>query len=365
MTTPEITSVPPPRYVPILKGKAGELEALKLVHPRTRRAMLPLVEAVPKDDGDDQAANRTANRKACEQLTAKLAKNYDGPVMLDGGLFPDLAADVATGLGIVGTLAKLARDQDLVSQPVVRLGDPPRALDEAGWAHNEDQNGITIRLASDDIDEDPEDVDTQLEDLLEAVAATAADVDLVLDLGAIEGDVPVRGGARMVLSFVRDLASIQRWRSVTVASGGFPVDLSQFMPYVIGERARFDAHLYDQVHRRRVPRRLDYGDYATAHPELTIGPAFSPPPQLRYTTADHWMILKGRKNDPRGNAQFQHICKVIAAHADFTGTPTGAADERIARGSPEGPGNGTTWRTVGTTHHLDLVALRLTTMGEP
>lgn len=348
------------RYVPILKGRAGELDALRDVQMQTRQVMFPLVEFAPKDESDDPAGVR----KVCETTIDTLRGRHPDPLQLDGGLF-DLDAEVDAGLGVVGLLANMARAQMLTAQPVLRVADPDRAVIEAAGAHDVDRRGLTIRLGGEDLDEDPEALDAMLQDLLNRTQTGRRDVDLLLDLGPVDGDVAVRGGARLVTSLIRDLPDIGQWRSLTVASGAFPVDLSQFTAWVVGERPRYDAQLFDRVTSKRLPRQPDYGDYAVAHPALTLGVAFSPPPQLRYTAAGHWLVLRGRKNDPTGNAQFQRICTIIAGRPEFAGTPVGRADARIAAGSPEGVGNGTTWRAIGTTHHLDYVALRLTMLGEP
>lgn len=349
-----------PRYVPILKGKLGEFDGLRDVQLRTRQAMKPLVEVIPPDDSEDMAAVK----KACKQTITKLASRYLDPMMLDAGLF-DLNT-VRGGRSALGILLDEAGTAGLQAQPVVRVGDPPAAILDARVAHARDKRGITIRLVGEDFDEDPDDLDKALDALLSAAQVKRADTDLLLDLVAVDGDVAVYGGARLVVSLMRDLPSIADWRSITVASGAFPVDLSQFSPNVIGERPRLDAQLFDLVrNNRRISRQPDYGDYAITHPLLTTGVPFSPPPQLRYTTADHWIVLTGKRNDPAGNAQFQQICTRIAAHPDFAGIPLGNADARIAAGSPTGVGNGTVWRAIGTTHHLDLVTMRLTTLGEP
>lgn len=347
------------RYVPILKGRAGEIDALRLVQARTRQAMTPLVEVAPKDETD----NAAALARICKQTIGRLTKSYADPLMLDGGLF-DLSGPVDTGRGVVGLLADEARSEGLTAQPVLRISDPTRAFHEAAEAHATDARGLTIRLNGEDLDEDPEDVDDALDHVLTATGIAEADVDLLLDLGPLDGDVAVRGGARMVLSLLRDLPKIDQWRTVTVASGAFPVDLSQFTANQIGERPRYDAQLYDRVRNRRVPRQPGFGDYAVTHPALGVTGHFAPP-QLRYTVADRWLVLKGRRNDPQGNAQFHRICHIISQHPEFAGTPIGTADQRIAGDSSEGPGNGTTWRQIATTHHLDYVALRLTTLAEP
>lgn len=348
-------------YVPILKGKAGELAALKDAQPTTWDVISPLVEVVPPSDELDAATLE----KACKKLVGKVSAAYQGvPVMLDAGLL-DLGVPLADGRSAVGMLVDEAREKQVVALPVLRLDDPPLAIRDASAAHTRDGAGVVVRLLSDDLDEDPEDVEKQLDVILDGMGLAPESVDLLLDLGAVEGDIAVRGGARMAVSFLRELDSVDRWRTITVASGAFPIDLSQFSAWKLGEHARFDAQVFDRVMRRPPREDIRYADYAITHPLLSSGPQFAPPPQLRYATAEHWLVLKGSKRDPRSNAQFQEICLEIAAHPDFAGAALGKADQRIAAGSPEGPGNGATWRAVGTTHHLDLVAARFTNLGEP
>lgn len=83
--------------------------------------------------------------------------------------------------------------------------------------------------------------------------------------------------------------------------------------------------------------------------------------------AGRWLILKGSRRDPQGHQQFHAICAEISHHDDYSGSLLGPADRSIIeRGQGmHGPGNASTWRMIGTAHHLDLVAARLTTQGEP
>lgn len=142
-----------PRYVPILKGRQGELDALRQVQLRTRRAMVPLLEVVPRDESEEPAAVV----QACQRTVGKLAERYRHPIMLDGGHF-DLDQDLGEGVGVVGLLAERARAASLVAQPVLRLDDPPRARREAAAAHAVDGRGLTVRLIGEDLEEGSDDL---------------------------------------------------------------------------------------------------------------------------------------------------------------------------------------------------------------
>jgi hypothetical protein len=86
---------------------------------------------------------------------------------------------------------------------------------------------------------------------------------------------------------------------------------------------------------------------------------------LRCTAADKWLVLKAALNDRRGHTQFYGVCEAIASHPGFVGAALGRADARIAHPRSNGPGDASTWREIGTTHHLDYLVQRITTLGEP
>lgn len=348
-------------YVPVLKGRQGEFAALASIQPSTRQRTLPMVEIVPGPADEPVALKSVIDRTA-----KKLQQAWAGHrLLLDAGL---LATEVKVqdGLGAVGYAVTKAISEGVSATPVVRLNDEPQAHHDAGAVHSENTSGIAVRLNAEDLDEDSEDIDAALTDLLRGLGAGRAEVDLVLDLGVVNGDLSVRAGSRIVADALRGLTAAVEWRQVIVTAGAFPADLSAFSRWTIGEPIRYDAALYDHLQqRKRLDRMPIFGDYAVAHPLLATGPAFPPAPQLRYTVADRWLTLKGSRNDPRGHEQFYEVCETIARHPEFAGAALGSADARIADPRRHGPGNASTWREIGTTHHLDYVVQRLTTLGEP
>jgi hypothetical protein len=347
-------------YVPVLKGRQGEFAALADIQLSTRQRVLPLVEIVPGPADDP------ADLKSLIDHTARKLKVWAGDrLLLDAGLLPtDVVVDGQSGA--VGYAIRAAIGELVKVTPVIRLNDEDLALQDAAAAHAEHGDGIAVRLGVEDLDEDSEDIDESLSALLAKLGVSRGDVDLVFDLGVADGDPAVRVLSHLAADALRGLTAIEEWRQVVVAAGAFPADLSTVGPWTIGEPIRYDAALYDRLRqRKRIDRVPVFGDYAIAHPLLANGPAFPPAPQLRYTVADRWLTLKGSRNDPRGHEQFYEICATIARHPEFVGPALGRADARIADPTRHGPGNGSTWRQIGTTHHLDYVVQRLTSLGEP
>ncbi len=353
-----MTEATVPRYVPILKGKRGEFDALRDLREPTRAGIYPLIEVLPSPEEQDVDAD------VGKALDALAVRWFAEPVMIDVGYF-DLEPDNGrTALGAAMDMAKGRLEHPV---PVFRLADPRAVRSDAARAASAHGHGVALRLISEDLDVEPDELSGEIAHALDDVGLDPARLDVIFDLGAITGDVAVLGGARLVTSLLRELDRMSEYRSVTIAAGAFPVDLSSVTPWTLGEHPRDDAALYNRIRSRPMTRTIDYGDYAIAHPLLTSSVPFSPPPQLRYTVADRWLTLKARRNDPRGNDQFYDVCATIARHPAFVGADLGAADLRIARGRAGGygPGNATTWRTIGTMHHADLVVSRLTNLGEP
>jgi len=348
-------------YAPVLKGRQGELAALSMIQPVTRRHALPVLEIMPPADEVYAAA---ALRSAIERTATKLKVWAGQRLLLDAGLLTT-EVELRDGVGAVGFSVAAAADHGVEVTPIVRLNDGPLARRDAATWHADTRRGIAVRLSAEELDEDAQDIDEALTELLQGLGVDRRDADLVLDLGPVAGDLMVRAHSRLAADVLRELSGAQEWREVIVSSGAFPADLSAYPAWVLGEPPRYDAALYDQLRqRRRVPRQPVFSDYAVTHPILA-GIAHRPSPQLRYTVADRWLVLKGRLNDPQSHAQFYDVCETIASHADFVGAALGRADARIANSRGGGPGNASTWREVGTTHHLDYVVQRITTLGEP
>lgn len=349
-----------PRYVPVLKGKQGELSALSMVAASTWRAMRPLVEAVPSGgDLDVTSALSTADK-----LARSLGAGASGHTVMIDAVHLDLSLDCDDGRGPSWSLCSAAELVGVEAVPVVRPDDPPRAMDDAVALHAQHQRGACLRLTGDDVTDDPDETAAGLDEVLDRLALDRASADLVVDLGVVTAE-SVKALSLAARFLIRSLEDIEGWRSLTICSGAFPSNLSGIAPWQVHEQSRSDADLWADVVRRGAPRTIDFGDYAVAHPLLGEGVPFAPPPQLRYTASGHWIVLKGDRRDPRGHDQFYDVCERIAELDDFAGADLGPADARIADARGQGPGNASTWRTIGTAHHLDFVTRRLTSLGEP
>ena len=152
-----------------------------------------------------------------------------------------------------------------------------------------------------------------------------------------------------------------RWRSLVLIGGSFPQNLVGLAPDYISSITREEWRLWRALRQRaNVVRRLPtFGDYGVAHPEPSeVDPRImSPSASIRYTATDNWIVLKRRSLRVHGFEQFHEVCGVLIERPEYSGREFSWGDDYIWKCAhrQDGPGNLTTWRKVGTSHHLVFV----------
>lgn len=256
--------------------------------------------------------------------------------------------------------------------PVVRLTDPDEVFEALRESCARDGVGAAIRLTPSDLDDSVLPLEQLLETRAQSLGLSSPDlVDVVLDFGSVTDENALSMAARLGRFLVNDLTR-RPWRTAAVGGGAFPPDLSKVAPNTIGVVPRLDKQLWQRLNGVQVGRPLDFVDYAVTNPLLPVGGAFAAPPQLRYTTDDAWLVMKGRRQDRLGHNQFFHICMAIAQHQGAAFDPTLSwGDSRIQDAALSvttkvvGPGNAATWRAIATAHHLAWVVRSLRDRDEP
>lgn len=152
------------------------------------------------------------------------------------------------------------------------------------------------------------------------------------------------------------LPHLQRWRSLVVMGSAFPKSLSELID---GAGRKFvprrEWHLYELLGERNLPRIPAFGDYGVQHPSRTKAPAFPSGANIRYTTDEGFLILRGLRR--QGREYSRKLSQELISLPEFRGSSFSPADEFIEKCAAgiEGVGSAETWRYVGTAHHLQLV----------
>lgn len=355
-------------YIPILKGRLGELQALKEMDASTKRHVIPLVEFAPgAPDLDENGDVRPESiSKDLESFATRLSTRWldHDRIIIDGGAYDSQYSIEAT---------KKFAQKGVRFTPVIRPSDSDSTLTATGdWITKAGLDGACIRLSGEDLDDANEPLSSALDRVLTLANLSPNQVDVVLDFSAVTDGDSAKFAARIARIMLGEIPSIKDWRILSVGAGAFPADLNKVQADVLTGLPRHDAAMWNRVKNHAVHRVPDYSDYGVANPLPALGVAFAPAPQLRYTAEGEWLVMKGRRSERRGSAQFYDICLRISEHKSFTPNLSWG-DIRIAQGAhaavvdppPPGTGNATTWRAIGTSHHIAYVANRLANVGAP
>jgi hypothetical protein len=350
-----------PIYVPVLKGKEGEYGALEALPGDIRNRLMPLIEVpdVPYDYASEGSA------KSLDQHISGIADRlrkcwHDRPLFLD---LPWSEDEERLGDGRVALEAVLAdcAARGVKAVPVVSRKKSAGYLSAAGDYSASVHNGVCIRLLVADFEEDV-DLETEIDRLLGGLGgADISSVDLVLDLEDLGPDT---GRALLVArSLFSMIPTKEKWRRIVLVAASFPEDLSDVDAAAITTLPRREWDLWKTLQKRQglLPRpNLIFGDYGIAHPVTKeLDPrTMRMSASIRYTTPKNWLVLKGRNVRQYGFDQYFELCKILVKRPEYCESAFSWGDRYIsdcAEGMT-GPGNATTWRKVGTNHHLTLVA---------
>ncbi|MCL5287772.1 MAG: beta family protein [Acidobacteria bacterium] len=350
-------------YIPILKGRAGEFGALQAMSLNDKQGITPLIEIppIPWDYKDNKP------EKTIDQHLLKVGSHLERSWGQDSALFIDSlwigeAERMAGGEHPVTHLLRKARERAVKTIPVTGLlrGDEYQLAVRDSIAM--DRRGACLRLQREDFNEF-EDLDSQISTVLENLAISPSECDLILDLRALT----LPSGPELtanVCRLINRLPHLNQWRSFMLAGTAFPVDLMGVQPSQVCPIPRHEWLMWsDLVMNKRVERLPIFADYAIAHPQPSeVDPRIMrASASIRYTTEASWLILKGKNLKDYGYKQFHLVSKHLLNNPAYSGPQFSWGDQYVqecAKGRAS-CGNLTTWRKVGTSHHIAYVMQQL------
>jgi hypothetical protein len=348
-------------YVPILRGKEGEFAALEALEPDVRKLIKPLVEVpgVPFDYANERPA-RTLQEHV-QGIAARLCKCWGGqPLYIHMPYFED-SGKLNDGRTALESVLADCKELGVAASPVVSSSSSAAYLAAAAAHVNSAKVPACLRLSVEDFEED-RDPDEIIVGIVDQIG-TYSDIDLIVDLEHIGTDA-----ARAVLvarSLMGMVPSLPQWRCVIVASASFPVDLSEVSRDSVSVLQRSEVALWRALQKRPVKQRSDlvFADYGISHPEPTeLDPrTMRMSASIRYTTEEGWLVLKGSNVRQFGFEQYFDLCRDLVQRKEYSGPEYSWGDFFINQCAlrTAGPGNATTWRKVGTNHHVTLLARQL------
>jgi hypothetical protein len=351
-------------YVPILKGRDGEYGALKQLSPSSKNRTTPVIELPPISwDFAQNVPGRTI-----DDHLKKVARKIENAWGSDSNLFLDFLwigenERMEDGRHPVDFTLDATRTRGLKLIPVVGLTRNEAYLQACASAVRQDRRGACIRIQREDF-VDFSDLPLEFRRILKILGTNQADTDVILDLRALTPETR-QIDAKKTLALISQVPDLNRWRTFTLAATSFPESLIGLPPSDVSFIPREEWKLWREVVQKRPKRIPIFGDYGISHPEPSeVDPRIMrPSASIRYTAESYWIVPKARNLRDYGYEQFHDVCRTLMKRPEFSGRRFSWGDEYIDECANEqvGTGNLTTWRKVGTSHHLKFSLRQLST----
>ncbi len=359
-------------YVPHLRCKQAELEALAALTESVKDSLTPLIEMPSKEFDPLDPGTPARIDERFKHFAGMMKSSWsERHLFLDlGYLHPSVRG--LGGLHPITVMWREATSESFFPPSPIPVVSPDRdvAYKEAVRAVIQGTGvGICLRLGSEHL------YLTNLEQVINELLAfyelSPDEVDLIFDFGLIDED------GFMLSDLLDNLPYVLNWRTLTCAGGSFPQDLQGF---TVGEHEhpRWEwQHYRDQVgNGSTLPRIPTFGDYTIQHP-VYIEPVDNarPSASIRYTAQEHTVIMRGEslfKDDGAKHKQYPAEALMLCEREEFCGAEFSAGDAYIydkavrmeailarEKGDTGGPKQ---WLYAGINHHLTLVTQQISNL---
>lgn len=342
----------------------GEYQALLHLHAHSKVDVTPMID-IP-EIGYDFETGQDAKTidEHLERFGTRLAEKWGNQwVFVDLRLI-DPIVRMADGRHPLSFVLDDVRNHNALAMPTTGLGRDEPYQEAVVNAISQDHCGACIRLTIEDIAASQ--FQSRLASLLMKLQLELEQCHLILDLGAPNFQ-PLEGFTKMVQGLIKRLPDLDRWMTYTIMGTSFPKTMGELK---IGVQIlkRYEWLFYKKLLRGLAPRERKpaFGDYAIAHPEYEpVDPRLiKPAASIRYAIDDAWYIVKGQNVRDHGSAQYATYCAALLKSGLFLGAGFSDAGEYIRKCAQRRlkPGNLTSWRRVGTNHHIEKAVFDLSNL---
>ncbi len=347
-------------YLPILKSKKGEFDALFHLDNSTRRHIRPLFEINPIEYDNQTKKKPKTLQEHLDNFCEKILKRWgSNPCFIDSSR---LKSDENSNYSCLEYIYLHFSQGFFPFYPI-----PVLKLD----SNESDTVALTKILKLYPINELAMRIDVAnlgisaeyLKTLVESFDLKTTDVHIILDL-ADSDFTYVEDFADSLIEILEEFPFFSAWKSITLCGGAFPQTgiLQKGINYI----PRNDWKLYLLVHNKIFDKQkisVNFGDYGIVAPGYF---AFDPQKMsrsanIRYTLDDIWFVLKGSAlKDKEGFQQYVTQAMEITNESFYFGENFSYGDGYLKKTcSGNKTGNPTIWNGVGNNHHFTKVVADL------
>ncbi len=346
------------QYVPVLKWRQAEYQSLFKLNTKQKAEVVPLIVIPPIEyDFEKREPTRTVQEHIDKFINRYFVKWETRGAFID--IFPDLHdAKMDNGESVLQYIFDYLNEKECNAVPV--LSRLPDTIYHCCSIALKNENGIAVRIHPDNILDDS--MASCLEHLTQVAGFSNEDIDIIVDIKKPESFEPVGEFASALVGLFNSIHHIDEYRSFILL--GTSIRLPEIQKPG-GHLFRYEWALYKEILklRKSLSRVPTFGDYTIETPDFASNLDFtkiSPSAKIVYTTDNDWYVVKGiaYKKDTK---QMISLSKEIMKSKYYKGPDFSYGDKRIKEivDQQAKPGNLTTMKNVGISHHLSFILEQL------
>ncbi|MEO8459951.1 MAG: hypothetical protein ABI451_05425 [Dokdonella sp.] len=341
-----------PIYFPILRAKAGEIDAIGRLAPKTRILTCPLLDFPVQSSKDSRSLEHYFAEKIRE---IKISWGTGDEIYLDFSRY-EPETRLPDGQHVVDYVFDLSRQSHLKSMPVVAplslRGPGTSYFDAVSRVAAREKRGVALRISSEDFI-----VTTTLRrvlgDTANLVSTAPGDIDVYLDAESLNR-LPIELADEIALSksvcAAAEMTLALGYRRVIFAASSMPDSMTHHEKGEILHLPRAEFRIWRQLASDPESSSILFGDYGVIYPTQSESDAQGrPPSRIRITTVDEYVLYK---DSPEA-------IRTLSRKAVDDGALNGLADSWGASAVREcaagygNKGNATTWVARDTNMHIE------------
>ncbi|MDJ1494517.1 beta family protein [Cytophagaceae bacterium DM2B3-1] len=349
-------------YSPVIKLRASEMQALKMLSLSTKNQIAPIIQLLPKE-------GKIQQKDYLNKRIKELSEAFAGSTMNFYADFDLLESSGTSNFSFMKTFLSMVSGIGINFVPVItQPQDTPRYRDLI--CNNYLANGICIkppqyRLRNVSLDKLCTYLNKSLSSFIDHFKINESKVDILLDLNFIDhlDFEPTFDGfslAEKMIHIIHGISNNKGYRSIIIAGGSFPKDLSDYGTDTETPIARLEWDIWNTIVEGCSEITLRYSDYGNIHPEFDPNQESHPGTcSIKYTVDNNFLILKGKLSHRHENGHGQYITKSnsLIAGSDYYGLDFSWGDRMIhdiANGLASS-GNAGKWVQFTLNHHMTLI----------
>ena len=353
-----MSMIPSNSYVPFLKWRQSEFQALFKLEDEVKDFIIPYI-ILPRIEYDfAERKQKKTIEEHIEPMAARLHSKWGSRLaILD--FHEDLEGEVMdTGDSVIEYVYKEAQALGCKLIPVISFQKSHWYLSEIKKIISNQKSGVVLRVFLEDLDKP--NINEKIIEILKTFDLDINNTDLIVDLSTPDRFEPYILFSSIISNKIRTLDNIVGYRSFVIAANSLNLKEVQEPGGVF---TRHEWMLYPHLINNFKEKIPTFSDYTTDNIEF-LPPIdmrrINPAPKLIYTLPQNWHVLKGKEF--RGNqSQMIALCASIVNLPGYKGSSFSDGDKRIheTASKKNNCGNLGTWKQAAINHHMTKVVHQL------